>query len=306
MPTRVHHAGKEKDAGDKRLVSIVVPTHNRVGLLERALHSVWSQTYQPIELIVVDDGSSDNTPEQIHAWQQAGQAILYIRNEEAQGACAARNVGIQRASGQFVALLDDDDAFHPERVERLVDILLAHPEYAFVCSDYLILRRQDSRRSHKPGPIPLKKMLWMNYAGQPPFAEREKLLAVGGFDEQLTAAQDYDLYTRLIVAFGPGYRLGKVLYFYHQEHEAPRITASPKKRLYGYYDYYLKYKHLMNRSQRAWHLYRLLKLRGRSLSPADFLRMVPPRYYALELNDYFIHHTSLYQWLNRIRQRATR
>ena len=284
------------------LVSIIIPTRNRRELLSRAIGSARSQTWPRIELVVVDDGSTDGTRDWIGSLQGDGPPLLYCRNETTLGPCAARNRGIREAQGEFICLLDDDDAFHPRRIERLMQVLLDKPGLSFVCSDFLSIRRNGERRSRKAGRIDLRRMLWMNYATQSVLAQREHVLAVGGFDGALSAAQDYDLFTRLIERFGSAFRIGEVLYYYHQEHEAPRITATRSKRLWGYYGYYLKHKHLMTRRQRAWHLYRLLRIRGRKTGLARFVTMVPPRFYLLELNDFFIHHTSLYLWLNRLRK----
>lgn len=284
------------------LVSIIIPTHNRAEMMQRALRSALGQTYPAVEVLVVDDGSSDDTPEVIRQYQRTHDNLRYVRNEQPRGASAARNRGFREAHGEYIAMLDDDDAYSEDCIETLVDYHRLHPKLAFVCSDYLILRRNGTRRSSKPGRISLRKILWMNYGSMSILIKRKRMLAIDGFDESLSAAQDHDAYTRLIERFGDAYRLGRVLYFYHQEHEAPRITTTRSKRLRGYYDYYLKHKHLMTRQQRAWHLYRLMKIRGRRLDIRRFLRLVPPRYYLLELNDYLIEHTNFYLWLNRIKR----
>jgi glycosyltransferase involved in cell wall biosynthesis len=284
------------------LVTIVIPTHNRAGLLMRALRSALGQTYAPVEVVVVDDGSGDETPRLFERLDRERDNLRYVRHETPQGAGAARNRGFREARGEYVALLDDDDEFTPDRIEALMGCFGANPNWSFVCSDYLSIRRNGTRRSRKPGRIPLRKILWMNYAGQSVLARREHLLAIGGFDESLTAAQDYDTFTRLVEAYGDAYRLGRALYLYHQEHDAPRITSTFSKKLRGYYDYYCKHRRHMTRRQRAWHLYRLMKLRGRRPTLCNFLRLVPPRYYLLELNDYLIEHTNFYLWLNRIKR----
>jgi len=283
------------------LISIIIPTHNRAAMLERAVRSVRRQTYRPIEIVVVDDGSTDNTPQLLERLQDETPNLTVLRNAQPQGACATRNRGIRAARGKYVGLLDDDDEFTPRRVELLMQCYDQNPRWSFVCSDFLSIRRNGARRSHKPGPINLRKILWMNYATQSVITPRSYLLDIDGFDTSLTAAQDYDAFTRLIVRFGPAYRLGKPLYLYHQEHEAPRITSSTKK-LRGYFNYYRKHRHLMTRQQRAYHLYRLLKQRGSRPGPIYFLKWVPLRYYPLEFNDYLIHQTNFYRYLNRLRR----
>lgn len=269
-------------------------------MLERAVRSVLNQTYQHLEILIVDDGSKDDTSRRVEALQRVHSNIIYLRNPRSLGACVTRNRGIEAASGFYISLLDDDDEYTPNRIEDLINCFRDNPDWSFVCSDYLSIRRNGTRRSHKPGPITLRKMLWMSYATPSILVEREKIIATGGFDETLTAAQDYDAFTRLIQRFGPACRLGKVGYVYHQEHENPRITSSQKKRLWGYYDYYLKFKSLMTRSQRAYQLFRLLKIKGCRITFKRFIRMVPVRFYPLELNDYLIIHTNFYAYLNRL------
>ncbi len=287
---------------DFPLVSIVIPTHNRASLLPRAIRSALGQTYPAIEVVIVDDGSQDDTSGVVARFQQEYPNLRYFRHEKPQGACLTRNRGIEESSGTFIALLDDDDEFTFDRIEKLMAVITRKPGYSFVCSDYLNIMPNGTRRSRKPGTISLRKILWMNYASQSILVEKKKILATGGFDPELTAAQDYDAFTRLIANYGPAYRLGKVLYIYHQEHEAPRITATPLKKLRGYYDYYCKHKSQMSRAQRAYHLYRLLKLRGRRISLGCFLKMVPLRYYLLELNDLLIYHTSFYRYVHRLKR----
>lgn len=98
------------------LVSIVIPTHNRATLVVRAIRSVLDQTHQALELIVVDDGSSDGTGAVVGAIEDP--RVRYLRHERPRGACAARNAGIEAARGDWIAFLDDDDVFLPRKIER--------------------------------------------------------------------------------------------------------------------------------------------------------------------------------------------
>ena len=109
-------------------ISIVIPTYNRAGTIERALDSVFAQTFQDFEVIVVDDGSRDATRERVALY---GDRVRYIYQEN-QGCSAARNRGIAEARGAFVAFLDSDDEWLPLKLDVQVRYLETHPEVDFV------------------------------------------------------------------------------------------------------------------------------------------------------------------------------
>ena len=103
------------------LVSIIIPTYNRADLIERSVKSVLNQTYDRIELIVVDDGSTDNTVEVLQDYIQS-EKIRYVKKEN--GGCAsARNRGISEATGTYLAFLDSDDTYRPDAIKNLADAL---------------------------------------------------------------------------------------------------------------------------------------------------------------------------------------
>jgi glycosyltransferase involved in cell wall biosynthesis len=105
-----------------KLFSIIVPVFNRFALIGESLDSVKAQTYRPIEIIVVDDGSTDDTADVIHQWakqnEETGLKLEYVYQQNT-GPAAARNRGIQAISGEYVQYLDSDDRLHPERLEIL-------------------------------------------------------------------------------------------------------------------------------------------------------------------------------------------
>ena len=116
------------------LVSVYMPTHNRANMLVDAIESVLAQTYQEIELIVVNDGSSDNTADVLAQYQQS-HSITVFTQDKAKGACAARNLAIKHATGQLITGLDDDDVLLPNHIANLV----AHfdENYAFVAASII-------------------------------------------------------------------------------------------------------------------------------------------------------------------------
>ncbi len=146
----------------KPLVSAIITTHNRADLLPRALDSVIVQSYENMEIIIVDDGSTDRTPEVIDEYQEQ-VSLNYIRLEKSVGACRARNKGIEAASGEFVAGLDDDDKWHQDRIKELVAAY--SDNYAAVTSDTVMVHENGRARWKKKKYIDLDTLL---YTGRKP------------------------------------------------------------------------------------------------------------------------------------------
>ena len=108
----IRKAGRDRELRppeEKPLVSIVIPSRNRCNLLPRAVRSVLNQTYRNIEVIIVDDASTDGTPRAIRELSEQDQRVRGLRNDQPLGGGAARNVGIQAARVKYIAFLDDDD-----------------------------------------------------------------------------------------------------------------------------------------------------------------------------------------------------
>lgn len=117
--------------GEPGLVSVVIPTYNRAHLIGETIESVLAQTYQSVEIIVVDDGSHDNTRDVVESY---GSAVRY-RYQSNAGVSAARNAGFAAARGEFIALLDSDDLWLPWKLEAQVALLRRHPEVGMVWTD---------------------------------------------------------------------------------------------------------------------------------------------------------------------------
>lgn len=107
------------------LVSVIIATHNRANILHRSLDSMFAQTYQPTEIIVVDDHSSDNTLEVLKKYQETHPTLSVIGLEKNGGPGVARNIGIRAAKGKYVAIMDDDDQAVETRLEKQVQLLEA-------------------------------------------------------------------------------------------------------------------------------------------------------------------------------------
>ena len=192
------------------MVSIVLPTFRRAGMLGRAIDSVLRQTRADWELLVVDDNGL-GTPDQratrdFMVRYATDPRITYLPHERNLGACAARNTGIRRARGPFVAFLDDDDEWHPHKLKRQLDrFAVARPEVALVYGGVVVID-EEGRRHAKPATATaheLRNLLKRNGIGTTSviLCRRSALLAVEGFDERLPSMQDYDLYVRLAQRF---------------------------------------------------------------------------------------------------------
>jgi glycosyltransferase involved in cell wall biosynthesis len=181
------------------IVSVIIPTRNRAAMLREAIESVRAQTYAAWELIVIDDGSTDETPQVVEALAR-GDARIRVMRQAQRGVSAARNAGIRAARGRYVAFLDDDDLFLPPKLAAQVDALERDPTLGFVYSQTEWVDRAGTRLSlHPTTPVEDLRGLFETCAIplQTVVCCAELLEEVGGFDEQLTIGEDYDLWLRL-------------------------------------------------------------------------------------------------------------
>jgi glycosyltransferase involved in cell wall biosynthesis len=222
----------------ENLVSIVIPCYNAEEFVGEAIDSALAQTYEPTEVIVIDDGSQDNSPGVVRSY---GDQITW-RQQENQGAPAARNHGLRLASGRFVKFLDADDALYPEAVETQVEQTREiSDERAIVFGDGrltdedLTVTDTTNCRARRDGEDLIAYILRSNPQTSLPLHLRSLLEEVGGFDEQLPRAQEYDLHLRLALA-GVGFRYRPApVGMIRQHSRADRITnqthlpAEPKR-----------------------------------------------------------------------------
>ena len=261
------------------LVSIIIPTHNRLQALKRAIASARAQDYSNIELVVIDDGSRDGTWDYLSE-QGPLDSWTIARNEQPLGACAARNKAIQLARGEFIANLDDDDFFESNRISRLLSAFRVGVA-AVTSFDRFFSNHGPSRVWKKKRRITLDDLLYRNRAGNAFLTKKEFLLAIGGFDATLKAAQDHDLFVRLAQTFGAVVTIPEVLHNIDDEESHVRITTSSVKWI-GYYDFYCKHKAHMNTAQRKSNIYIILKAKGQG-ALKNILRYAPLRFWPSEL-----------------------
>ena len=185
----------------KPLISVIMPTHNRRELLGRAVDSVLEQTWDSLEIIIVDDASDDETPDYLKDLSDRYSNLQIVCNEVSKGAAVGRNIAIRQAKGEFITGLDDDDYWRPTRVERLMEEF--EDGFSAVCSyDRMVMDEREAVWK-KPTMITLDDLLYYNRVGNQVLTKKEYLEAVGGYDEDLPSAQDYDLWIRLVRSLVP-------------------------------------------------------------------------------------------------------
>lgn len=190
-------------------VSAIIPTYNRRDLVLRAIDCVLAQTRPVAQVIVVDDGSSDGTREALAA--RYGDRIEYVWQANA-GVSAARNHGLSLARGRYLALLDSDDEWLPEKTQRQVEWLEARPDYGMVLCDVLRVNADGSpidrfrRREQLPEDGQVLRWVLRNPALAPVSAMLRRAVyeRLGGFDASLRTAEDLDFHLRVARHFPIG------------------------------------------------------------------------------------------------------
>lgn len=187
-------------------VSVILPTYNRAGILKKAIDSVLSQTYPELELIIVDDGSTDDTSVLVGRYDDS--RIRYFYTKMNCGAAAARNFGIEQVSpdATHIAFEDSDDLWHKDKLEKQLRELEINLEAGF-CYHKIAYDMGNGYRAILPDErLPLEKkrgdiyaqLLYDNLVGCPSMLIQKELMdRIGGFDEMLKALEDYDLALRL-------------------------------------------------------------------------------------------------------------
>src|SRR6516225_2350448 len=228
------------------LVSVILPTRDRLELLRRAVASVRAQTERRFELIVVDDASSDDTPDYLQQLVAADRRIRIVRNALPGGGGGARNAGIRLSGARWVAFIDDDDEWLPHKLEQQLRILQSDGAAVACSCGYLVRSRSGaSKVMAVRANTTVQELLTNNWLGGAStcVCSSEALRDIGGFDPSLRAGQDLDLWVRLR-------QRGKVAIcaetlVIHRAHAGPRITTDTKSQYLGVRRFYFKHRDLM-------------------------------------------------------------
>jgi len=233
---------------DSPLVTVVIPTYRRSHMLACALESVMLQTYENIEIIVVDDNSDeDEFDKTVTAARSISADVKVIRNYRQKGACGARNCGIECAGGEFIAFLDDDDQWLEKKIELQIDLIL-EKKYVGVYCDYIDVDLAfNHNRICSPGGVEMTRIDALS--GECPtstslfLVSRELLINAGLFDETLPSFQDYDMWIRVLEYGNFGCVKTPLVKFV--QHHGDRTSININRRLAGLLIFKNKWSALM-------------------------------------------------------------
>ncbi len=215
-------------------ISVIIPVHNRAQWLTKTLHSVQQQSLPPQEIIVVDDGSTDETPAVLHSFANEIKIITLQKN---QGVSRARNVGANEATGEWLAFLDSDDQWHPDKLATQWTYQQQRPYLqALQCDEQWIRNGQRIKAHPKPNHWIFEPSLdRCTIAPSAILIRRQLFMDLGGFDEKLLACEDYDLWLRLTRDFPVGLAPieGVIKHGGHEDQLSYRYPAMDRFRVYA-------------------------------------------------------------------------
>jgi len=183
----------------KKTISVIIPTFNRRDMLLEAIKSVFAQTLLPDEVIIVDCGSKDGTRDAVLGYSQK---VIFLETNTP-GASSQRNIGISKAKNDFIAFLDDDDIWHPEKLKIQMKFLETHPEIAMISSGNIRMGNEIKidRPNWTCGDL-YKKLFMKSFISTPTVVVKKDVFnRIGGFNENYKRAEDYDLWLRISRCF---------------------------------------------------------------------------------------------------------
>lgn len=183
-------------------ISVILPTYNRKHTLLRSIDSILKQTYKPLEIIIIDDGSSDGSSELI----ESDYPSIRLIKQSNLGVSSARNKGIKYSKGQWIALLDSDDEWLPDKLEKQVQSLKEYSDYLFCHTNEIWIRRgvrvNQGKKHQKYGGYIFDKCLDICRVSPSSSLFHKSILEdVGLFDESLRVCEDYDLWLRITAKY---------------------------------------------------------------------------------------------------------
>lgn len=235
------------------LVTVYIPTFNRVELLKRAVESVRRQTHTNLEIIIVDDCSNDGTELYLSEISKQDTRVKYFIKEKNSGACTSRNIAIENALGKYITGLDDDDYFLENRIENFVNNIILLDKATFLYSMNLIETKKGVRKRVLSRIVPeqvfFNDLLFINIVGNQVFTETE-LLKSSLFDPKLRAWQDLDVWLNLLKLNDSfGRMIENYSYIQDVSHDFIRLSNARKAKILDTYEYFVQ-KFEMSKNQK--------------------------------------------------------
>lgn len=227
-------------SSSNELVSVIIPSYNRAAYIEAAINSALDQTYGPVEVIVVDDGSTDGSYEKLQQWEERGKLVLLTHPERRnRGQSASINLGIQQAAGSYIAILDSDDMFAKEKLADQVAFLEANPETGMVYGQGHAVDADGNFLFKVPGdghqelsdPNRLLLDCYMALPGGS-LVRRSVFETAGLFEESFRAGQDHDMAIRIMEATRCAY-LPKLAFYYRKHDDSISVKGLERRWLTG-------------------------------------------------------------------------
>ena len=243
------------------LISVYIPTYNRLELLKRAVQSVLNQTYKNFEIIIVDDNSSDGTQDFLVGLTKVDSRIRYFFKDKNSGACVSRNIAINLAQGELITGLDDDDYFLPHRLEFFLDYWVNKKREDSIALFTSNIKSEKSNQAKEHSLFSKKyfkkdDLLFANYVGNQIFTETKTLRQVSGFDESFCMWQDLELWYR-VGDLGNFEHVDKPTYFFDTSHLYGRISEAKSEKIFKTVEQFSEKNQLNNFKKRMLnnHLY---------------------------------------------------
>ncbi|OCA84624.1 glycosyltransferase family 2 protein [Bacillus sp. FJAT-27986] len=231
------------------MISVIIPTYNRANVISRSIKSVLEQTYRDIELIIIDDNSSDNTDQVISRFNDS--RIKYIKLDNNKGACFARNYGVEISKGEYIAFQDSDDYWLPMKLEKQIKFLQEN-NYDLVSCQIRINKGNEYRIFPRVELINDDNIYIQNYVSTQTILCKRECFNRYKFDENLPRFQDWDFILGIIKEFKVGVVTEPLVDVFLQENS---ISKDPKKAILALEEFIQK--HAINNKVKA-HYFRLL------------------------------------------------
>lgn len=261
------------------MISIVIPTYNRGDLIKRSVESILKQSYQDIEIIVVDDNSSDDTADQIKEINSS--KVKYYRLDKNRGACFARNYGVKKSSGEYIAFQDSDDIWDSSKLEKQLEYLISNNLDIVSCKIKIIGEEKETifpENSH----IDIDEIYTKNKLSTQTLVGKKQCFLDTPFDERLPRFQDWDLAINLVKKYNVGILDEVLVDVYMQDNSISKNPGKAEKALQIFLEKYGTNKRARAQYLRLIGVYRLQQhkdtkkyfLKSFTLNPLDIKLLV--------------------------------